>query len=278
MVSTSNMRRTAGLVLVVAVVLAGCSGVLDGGSSETTGPSTANETTSGERLAPGLTDAGVVNASALVVAHESVLGNQSFTRTTNATARTANGSVLVDTSSVVRVGPPGEGLDSVVEQRGSATSVATGGVPAHREVWTDGGPVFVNNTYANGTTRYERLPADASGRSGAVSGGVEYALEAYGPANTSVSERRSNGSTRYVVTSDTNGTTTGAESSLRLVVDERGVIHELRTETSPAGNTSSPLVRTAAFSGVGTTEVPERPAWVGTAMNRTAPNGTTTSG
>lgn len=271
MVSTFTMRRTVGLV-VVAVALAGCSGVLDGGTSGTTGPASTTDTAGNESLAPGLTEAGVTNASALVATHESALENRSFTRATNTTARAANGSVLVNTTIVTRVGPPGGGIDSVTEQRGSAPSIASSGVPVSREVWSNGSEVFVNSTYANGTSQYDRLPPGSSGRSGAASAGIEFALESYGPANTSVTERQRNGTTRYVVTNDTDGG--NSTDSLRLVVDERGLIHELRTGTGSSTSGGATLVRTTEFSAVGATEVPDRPAWVETALNRTDSTGT----
>src|SRR6056297_973416 len=106
------MRRALGTVLVVVlVVLAGCSGVF-GGSDEPTETVTPAAVPADEptptlvpQLAPGVTEQGIESPRALVAAHGSFFGNQSFARASNTTVVATNGSVLVQRTSRLRAGP-----------------------------------------------------------------------------------------------------------------------------------------------------------------------------
>ena len=108
------MRRALGTVLVVVlVVLAGCSGVFGGGdgSTETVTPAAVptDEATAtpAPRLVPGVTKRGIESPRALVAAHQSFLQNRSFTQRSNSTALAANGSAVLRTTGTLRAGPMG---------------------------------------------------------------------------------------------------------------------------------------------------------------------------
>lgn len=270
------MQRTLGAVLLaVLVVLAGCSGVF-GGSGEPTETVTPAPVPTDEptptpvpRLAPGLTGQGIENASALVAAHASFLRNQSFTRQSNSTGVTSNGSVLVRTTSMLRAGPPGEGLYSVIERNGSYLFEGRATLPVHSEAWWEGQRYVVKRTFQNGTTTYRQPPVSAT-RSDIVAGTLPYRLESFSTNNTMVSEHFTrNGTTLYRVRGVTRSNTAG-NLTLRLLVDSRGLIHNYTTiRRLPFGMNISKSVTKTRFVAINTTDAPERPPWYDEAVNRT---------
>jgi hypothetical protein len=286
------MQRAVGTVLVaVLVVLAGCSGVFggDGGGDDvetvTPAPVPTDEPTPTPvpQLAPGLTEQGIENASALVAAHGSFLRNQSFTQISNSTALASNGSVLLRTTSTLRAGPPGEGVYSVTDRNESYSSRESIALPIHSEGWWDGQRYFVKRTFQNGTTTYNRPRIDVKQfRYNIAQGGLSYRLKPFGTANTSVTDRFTrNGTTLYrvrgVIQSDTAG-----NLSLRLLIDSRGVIHRYTTvRRLPSEMNISKSITKTRFVTINETDAPERPSWVDEAMNRTTatwPTETTRSG
>jgi len=109
------MGRVAIRVLLAAmIVLAGCS---VGGTHGTGGPTVTPAAVPASPPA-GLSDTGVVNASALVAGHIASLSNTTATRVTNRTVKYPNGSVVVENRTtwsgpdarhvVVRTRRPGE--------------------------------------------------------------------------------------------------------------------------------------------------------------------------
>ncbi|EMA55527.1 MULTISPECIES: hypothetical protein [Halococcus] len=276
------MQRAVGTVLVVVlVVLAGCSGVFggDGGGESTptvtpmTVPTDEPTPTPVPQLAPGLTGQGIENASALVAAHSSFLQNRSFTERSNSTGLGPNGSVLVDTTSTLHVGSGDEGIYAVTERNSSeGYSPYPETLAARTEVWSNDGRTLWNRTYANGTTRYDRLDSSSQTRFGAAGAGLRYRLEWFTTDTTSVTERQRNGSTLYLVRGKTRTEQTFANgnTSLRMLVDRRGVIHSYRTVQQLSGNENlTRVVSTTRFSAIGATDVPDRPSWADTALNRT---------
>jgi hypothetical protein len=270
------MQRTLGMILLaVLVVFAGCGGVLGGDDGSDTVetftpaavPTDEPTPTPVPQLAPGLTGEGIENASALVIAHTSVLQNQSFTMTTNATGLASNSSVIVRSTSTLRAGPVGEGIYSVSERNGSY-GYSNFEFPVRTEVWSDGERLFLKRAYANGTTTYEQQRT--YGRFGAGGAGLLYRLEPFGTANTSVVERERNGTTLYFVRGRIQGD--GRNMSLRLLVDSRGVIHSYRTVRQGAFEANvSRIIYETRYLEIGTTDAPERPSWVDEVMNRTTP-------
>ena len=279
-------RALAVIVVATLVVLAGCSAVFDGGSADESTPTitpmavpTDEPTpTPAPQFAPGLSARGIENPASLVRAHRSALDGESFVVRTNTTRLAANGSVVSTSTTVVRAAPPGRGFEYVAEQSGSATSPPA---PVVRfEGWSDGEDVFVRRTYANGTTsRSSRSNTAEWVRRDIRRGTAPYFLESFGPANTTVERFRRNGSTWYRV-AGTARTELFGNVSLRMIVDGRGVIHDHRMtrQESPAENRSR-TVSVTRLSAIDGTVVPDRPAWVDKATNRTpvTPNATTTA-
>jgi hypothetical protein len=270
------MRRALGMVLIaVLVVLAGCSGVLGGGGGEPTETVTPAAVPTDEptptpvpRLAPGLTEQGIENASALVAAHASFLQTRSFTRHSNTTALASNGSALLREVSTLHAGQKGEGVRLVWKSNGSYGYPRSEVSPVRTEIWSKSKRLFLKRTYPNGTTTYEQVRADEQYGTGA--GRFRYRLEPFGTANTTVTQRFTrNGTTLYRVRGTAQADWRG-NTTLRLLVDSRGVIHKYRTARRfPSERNISKITHETRFSGIGTTGAPERPSWVDTAMNRT---------
>ncbi|EMA46952.1 hypothetical protein [Halococcus saccharolyticus] len=277
------MQRAVGTVLVVVlIVLAGCSGVFggDGGGESTptvtpmTVPTDEPTPTPVPQLAPGLTGQGIENASALVAAHSSFLQNRSFTTRTNVTGLATNGSVVIQRTDTLRAGPRGEGVYSVSVTNGSYRYVSPETVPVRTAIWTNGERLLLNRTYANGTTTYERYRDSTEERYGAAGAGLRYRLEPFDTTTTSVTERDRNGTTLYLVRGKIRSNQTfGRESmSLRMLVDPQGVIHSYRIVQQPQNSENlSRVVSTTRFSSIGATDTPTRPSWINEATNRTTP-------
>ncbi len=272
------MRRALGVILIaVLVVLAGCSGVFGGGSepSETVTPAavpTDEPTpTPAPRLAPGITEQGIVSPRALVAAHQSFLQNRSFTRRSNSTALAANGSTVLRTTGTLRVGPPGEGLYSTTVRNGSYLAQESATISTRSESWWNGGQYVVKRTFPNGTTAYSQQPVRGA-RASAATGTLPYLLRSFDTNNTTVTDRLTrNGTTLYrvqgVAQTDMAGNTT-----LRLLVDSRGVVCEYSTvRRLSSGSGVSKSVAETRLVAINETDAPEQPSWVDTAENRTTP-------
>lgn len=128
----------------------------------------------------------------------------------------------------------------------------------------------MKRVYANGTTTYERFEQQY----GASGAGLTYLLEPFGTANTSVTTRERNGTTLYLVRGNIQEESEFRQGnvSLRLLVDSRGLIHSYRTVRGvPSDENITRVVSETRISKIGATGAPERPSWVGEAMNRTTP-------
>lgn len=278
------MQRVAGTVLVVLVTLAGCSGVFGGGGEprETLTPASVPTDeptpTPVPQLAPGLNQQGIENANALIAAHSSFRRNHSFTTRSNSTQLDQNGTVRFRSTSTLHAGPPGTGVYAVsdTERKINDQYPNNQSYLNHVESWMDGKRVFQQLRYTNGTTTYVRQKATSRLGSGAF---LQSMLKPYGTANTSVTERERNGTTLYLVRGSTQSDQgLGSENvSLRLLIDTEGVIHSLHVTkylsyngVSAEGG-SSRVIFEQNISGIGTTDAPERPSWVGEATNQTSP-------
>ena len=259
-------------VLLVAglVVLAGCSGVF-GGSDQPTEtvtpaavPTDKPTPTPVPQLAPGLTGEGIENPSVLVGAHTSVLRNKSFTIRSNSTSMASNGSIVGQSTSILRAGPPDEGVQYVSEGNGTAAY----------SVWSRDGQLFQRQTFPNGTITYSRYEAYGGERFGASGAGLRSRLEPFSVANTSVTERERNGTTLYLVrgSARSDGQFGQGNVSLRMFVDSRGFIHSYRTvREAPFDEDVARISSESRYAKVGATAAPERPSWIETAKNRTTP-------
>ena len=267
------MRRALGTMLVVVlVVLAGCSGVFGGDGDDSTEtvtpaavPTDKPTPTPVPQFAPGLTGEGIENPRVLVGAHTSVLRNRSFTLRSNSTGVAQNGSIIGRSTGTLRAGSPSEGVHYVSEGNGTATY----------SIWAKGGRTFQKQTFPNGTTTYRQYEAYSGERYGVSGAGLRTLLEPFSIANSSVTERERNGTTLYLVRGDARNDERYGQGniSLRMLVDSRGFIHSYRTvrEAPFDGEEVSQISRESRYTKVGATDAPERPSWVETAKNRTTP-------
>jgi hypothetical protein len=138
------MRRALAAVLLVA--LAGCSSVAVGTETSTVTPvavpgggtpagGTATATPEG-RLAPGLTEAGVLDPFALAGSHRTAIGNQSFTVERSRAIRDGN-ETLRSVSQTVQVAP-GKTPYRLVRTAASAPEYPVGSATDRVELWFDG--------------------------------------------------------------------------------------------------------------------------------------------
>jgi hypothetical protein len=273
-------RALAAIAVAALVVLAGCGAVFgdSGGGDEPASTVTpmavptdepTPEPTPGPNttLAPGLTGAGIENATALVAAHASFLQNRSFTTISNTTMLAPNGSVTLRTVRTLRAGPPGEGVHSVGTQNGSYPH-SNEAAPNRTEVWTSGKRLLIRQSYPNGTATYDRFETAPRGRYGT---GRLFFAEQFGTDNTTVTARERDGTTLYLVRGSISEEDMG-NMSLRMLVDSQGMIHRYRAVRRIASDENvSKYISEKRFLRVGTTDAPERPSWIDEALNRTTP-------
>ena len=284
--------------LVCLLVLAGCSGFADGGAQsgadvgETSGaagvssaavtpapvPTTEPTPSPPTEVAPGITEAGVRNASALAVAHDAILEDRNYTVIRNVTYRATNGTILTHRRSVRRVGTDGRLYLRRTWDR------ATG---VRREaVWSDGRRVFRARTYANGTTTYRRTESDTAGRQRAIGArtGSEQIERVFTVAEVRVVDRyERNGTVLYRLVS-ANATRSGTDVTDRSDRDGRAVsaealvttqglvrTYEFRQTLSDDLDGTTRIVVSTRYVDVGTTTI-TRPPWYDDALRAT--NGT----
>jgi hypothetical protein len=281
MILRDIMQRTLGTILVVVmVVFAGCGGVLGGGSDEpvetlTPAPVPTDKPTPTPvpQLAPGLTGNGIENMSALVAASKSFFQNRTFTVMMNKTAVAPNGTVLSHTTGTLHAGSAGKGFVVVYESEGDSLLMNKSTDPVRTEAWSDSERFFEKQTYANGTTTYNRLPIDGQLTGfGYAIGPITYLPNSFGINDTTVTERLTRKGTTLYRVSGTVSDVPWANVSFRLLVDSHGIIHEftiVRHHSSTEGIAKT--VSTVEFSKIGMTDAPKRPSWVDEAINRTTP-------
>lgn len=280
------MQRAAlSVLLALALVFAGCSGAQQPGSTATerratsaqpttTQPSTTSTATAAptrttaERLAPGVTRAGVVNASALVDAHVSSLDTSGYEHRMQVATETriSEGNETVTSNLTRRVrATPGLSafhLRSVhVESDGNASQRTV------RDDWSNG-TVRLLRAETGNRTAYERLDPAGPG------GSAEREVRLTGRLVLSDVLRRGdfrvetdstrNGATRITLVADSAPNAT--EFSATAVVDGDSRIRRLNA-TMTLRTAGSRQTRTVEYRlvEVGVEQV-ERPAWMDEAL------------
>lgn len=277
------MARGGGVLLAALVVLAGCGGLA--GSTQPTRtltpvalPTDEPTPTPVEELAPGLTAAGVASPFRIADAHAGLLGDASFTLRSVRTVRTANGSLRARTTLTGAFAPgrrryhvvlTRDGRDARFDrledfsdgrrvlraiERNNSTSYTVvrgpGGEPAHpREV------LFVDPIFPSYVERL--LEAIEAARVESVGGGPArtYRVRATAVSKPTVAAAVEAGAVENV--------------SLTLLVDERGLVYELRLEyATELLDTPVRVTRRFRYSAVGATTV-DRPPWYAAAVNAT---------
>ena len=293
------MKRAAlAGALVCVLLLAGCSGFADGGSQSeagvdgnegATGVSSANVTPAPvptieptpdppTEVAPGITEAGVRNASALARAHDAILEDTNYTVIRNVTYRAANGTVLTHRRSVSRVGTDGRRCV------GRTWREATG---LRREaVWSSGERLLRARTYANGTRTYRRTEFETADRGRAIGAGTGSGQidRVFTVAEVRVVDRyEHNGTVLYRLVSASaarSGTSAtdrsdrdGRAVSAEALVTIQGLVrsYEFQQTLSDDLDGTTRIVVSTRYVDVGTTTV-ERPPWYDDALRAT--NGT----
>jgi len=281
------MYRPGVVALCALLVLAGCSAVPGGGgdgdTTETLTPVAVPEAAdTPERLAPGLTEAGVTGPLALANAHGAAL-EDSHRFHSNWTVRHRDGSLyaLANQSTVVapngfttRVTVAGRPGFLTTGPRLTADLWSNGSVLAERIERGDGvGYRYLGAaTYNAGTGFYTSLRRPKPWRD-------HYAL--FAAVETRVVDERAGGPgpARYTVvgTRLRDPTTFGAATdireprnvSLRATIDERGVVRSLRLSYAGRLPRGEPVrvsrhIRYTTVGGVGSVD---RPPWFDTALN-----------
>jgi len=254
------------LVCCLLVLLAGCGGFAGNGEpTRTLTPAevpteTATETPE-PRLAPGMTEAGVVDPVSLAAAHATTLRKTAYTAVWNASEWTRDGTLRYRTTTSARVGTAQRRYHYV------NTNVRNG-TTRRVERWSDGDRALVRS--ANGTVTVARgrdgqslspeqaLPIDLTAERG-----IERVFQAM---ETRVVDRTQvNGTTHYRLEGEgiqEPNLTPLRNASLSAVVDERGVVHRYRLAyTTTRGGETVRVVAVVRFREIGTTDV-ERPSWV----------------
>lgn len=225
--------RPRRVLLVALIALAGCSAVQSTGpvgeptpeGTVTPAPVPADEA---GRLAPGLTDDGIENASELRRSHEAHLENRSYSHFARAAVRYENGTTHAAYGARVTVDAD-EGDRLVVRLPRASRTRSVERV----ETWSNGSTMAVRQLYENGSVEYEVTDVPRSlhlYRSSTV-----HLLDRFEP--TPNGERTANGTVEYRLAADgvtdvpftnyENVTRTGP-GRLRAVVTSDGFVREVR--------------------------------------------------
>jgi hypothetical protein len=271
------MRAAAHAALAVMVALAGCSGVF-GGETETTTltpaavPTDRPTLTPVPQLAPGLTGAGVTNASALAAAHHATLDGRSFTVRRTTVYRTETGTSVRELTSVTRVASDG---------RFRVTKRWIGETALRRETsYFDGERLLVMTTDDEDETGYRRTSSTAIADEPTMAGtGSEQIERVFTVADTRVVGRiERNGTAVYRLAPEANRSNAGnldRSVSAYAHVSARGFVRNYTFDQRLSGESSggvAAVVVSTRYEEIGSMTV-ERPSWYGEAM--TATNATT---
>jgi hypothetical protein len=268
--------------LVVLLCLARCNAFGGGETAEPPVVTPADVPTDNplSDLPPGLSPAGITDSSALATAHAKALSNTSFTVRSTRTLTAANGTQLVDTTSVQRVRSD--------HRRWRAKIVYNG-----TEGWGFGPPIERRASWFNGSHIFFQLQGPNGTAYRVLSGGLtptnrqqlrSYYLQAEVTTVTAV-----NGTIRLhatIVPPDEQPTwppnVNITERTITLMMTETGRVTQYRIEytgrvaTAPATVVTG--MHTVRFTTLGETTV-DRPEWVPTARRAIAParNASTTA-
>lgn len=288
------MSRLGIALLVLLVLMAGCSGFSDGNGAPDREPYGVDERISAsideneEELLPGLTTEGLTNTTALREVHEEAIGNQSYTIESKTEYVTEDGNkttregVEVATS----VDPEAEVIYEVQEySTDDGETDGFVGIQRNQTIkqWI-GEKVFVRIEYEDGTIEYMPAPSDP------VS--VEDRLEQtslrlldplqYPQETTTIGVVDSEEGTYYVVedrenrSNETSQVIGGQleEIDVRMLIREDGLIRQTIAERLIAQNDKQTAIeQTIEITAINETTV-ERPNWDDEALKAQSENST----
>ncbi|WP_123533482.1 DUF7537 family lipoprotein [Halosimplex salinum] len=150
------MRAAA--VVVVLVVLAGCSGIVPGPDPDS-GPETVTPAPvpTDEGFPPGIGPSGVTDSSALAVAHAAALDGNAYTLLSNRTVRRPNGSIRSVLAVELELSPSRR-YHVDVSVRGPDAPVVIGEPPTRAEYWADD-ETYLRRQVIDNRTEYSRYDA-----------------------------------------------------------------------------------------------------------------------
>lgn len=261
------------LLLALLIVLTGCSSttVSDGPTPDTvtTPAPVPTDDLPENRIAPGVSPDGIVDAGRLRDAHNAYLSNRSFTRTSGTRYRFENGTLLYQTTFNRSLEPAAE--------RQSIRRDRTGQLRPEQHYWE-----WANETLAveriarSDSVRYHRR--SRSDRQFRYYGGaVAEFLAQHDPEVAG--KRQANGTTEYVLVVrnpsapdllDQVGANRTGPRRLVAVVSREGLVRSIRI--TARGTYRGEPIRVSNYfvvTDVGETQV-DRPAWVDAALNATA--------
>lgn len=257
-----GMRTHTPVVIALLLVLSGCSGLPVIGTESERVSVTPAQVPSGPAvgtIAPGITESGVVDAQALVDAHQRELANESMTMNYSIRTIAENGTEISRTNSTVRYG-----ANRTVTHTHSTKTDADRTGSTERQSWSNDTDTYIR-TKENGTTNYYQTSAMNQTASTSIQNTLSKAT------NISVKNRSSGeGPDQYelrgTIESDTNQGPSNYQ--IQLHIDARGFIHEYRQEFQYQQNRTTTR-RTTEIRFETNTTPPERPAWVDEAENET---------
>jgi hypothetical protein len=279
------MHRLGTVALCGLLVLAGCSAVPGGSGSESTATLTPapipDRTDTSERLAPGLTSAGVTDPLALANAHANLGSDYRFEA--NWTVHHGNGSLYAHAEQETAVAS--ENFHVRVAATGRPGFLTTG--PLIDATFWSNGSVLAERIRRDGETRYRYLDSDRfNGGTGFYSSlrrpkpwRDHYAL--FEAMDTRVTDRRTGGEgpARYTVvgTRLRDPSTFAAATNVRrpgnvslwAVIDGNGVVRSLQLSYEgrlPTGQRVH-VSRQVHYRDIGAVGSIERPDWYTAALN-----------
>lgn len=273
------MHRTAsvGLLVAILVVTSGCSALFGSNGATPTPqftpapvPTEEPTPTPVPLLAPGLTNHGLTNASALRESHTKFLANTSFTVREVWLLKLPNGSVAARRVVTTRV--EGTSVYIVANYTGFPHPIS------ERETWYGENRSFTRTVY-NNSISYSRLSREGPSHIEPIPQPGAYFNHVFEPWMNPVVERRSrNGTTFYYLEKSIRDS--GSNITISARIDPRGFIrsYTVREPISspyPVPNASR-SVRTIQIIDIGTTTV-EQPAWYDEAVNKTTSVNRTTA-
>lgn len=267
------MKRTATLLVLAVVVLAGCSG---NGGTTTGSPSTTAEPPvtdterptptaetptagNGQQFAPGVTRAGITNPVALLRAHQESLLSEGFVINETVTS-TYNGSLSNRLVVRTTVGSNGE----LAYQNGTSTGYDAEGEQAitANAMWLNTTTMVSRHTESGAVTyriRPRLYPPESLVWFGGLQRDIQFGADEYEVTNV---ERRDG--TRFVTLEasiDRVGGDGVPDTTGRLLVDGNGVIRAAETSVTYSEGVRYNTTYTVVALGQ---SAPERPEWVAT--------------
>lgn len=265
---------TAILLAALLVASAGCSTL---GASDPNPAPTTQPTTTAAPTPPGVTESGVTDALALAEAHERVVDASAVTARSRHVERHANGSLHARTNWTATATAGQSQYHLRVDTAGPGYGVL-GAETARAAFWSNG-TAALGRVVADGSTAYQRLPADGSGldRYGVALADDErtYALLA-AASNATVEPATVDGEPAYRVAAtefadptalpgvEPGGTVSNA--TVTLLVRPSGLVVERRVTYRLADGVV--VNDSLTYADVNATTV-ERPAWVDDALSET---------